>query len=50
MKGFWFIVEFYGPDMWDDLRIWSELSNKMHNIYVDYEYQTVWFEVDLNAI
>lgn len=50
MKGFWFIVNFYGPDVWEDLDFWSDRHWNNDDIFVDYEFQKVWFKLDPNAV
>ena len=47
-EGLWFIVSFYGgPEVWQDLDYWNcvDFNHPEMDIYVDYEYQTVWFKV-----
>lgn len=41
----YFIVDFDGEDVWADLDFWTAQE---FNGHVDYEFQQVWFKVDLS--
>jgi len=45
MKGYWFVVDFYGDDVWNDLDFWYTYPYGSDERLVDYEYQQVHFKM-----